>query len=157
MSLRRPRRRSLLIVAIGLVLLGLSVAGAWVILDRPPTRSAEGLCEQLGQVDSLSQSIVTLDPTTLGPQVAQLQRASKVAPSEIQAQLSVLATFVAEIADTVRASPTDKKAALTAALADRQDRIDSVTVAGQAVEAWSMANCGSPLRTTTTAKTTPKR
>lgn len=157
MSLGRPRRRSLLIVAFGLALLGLAGAGVWMVLERPQTRSAEGLCEQLGQVTSLSQSIVTLDPTTLGPQVAQLQRAAAVAPSDIEAQITVLSTFVTEIADIVRASPTDKKAALTAALAERQDRVDSVTVAGQAVEAWSLANCGSTLRTTTTAKAAPKR
>ena len=157
MSLGRPRRRSLLIVALGLALLGLAGAGVWMVLERPQTRSAEGLCDQLGQVTSLSQSIVTLDPTTLGPQVAQLQRAAAVAPSDIEAQITVLSTFVTEIADIVRASPTDKKAALTAALAERQDRVDSVTVAGQAVEAWSLANCGSTLRTTTTAKAAPKR
>lgn len=157
MSLGRPRRRSLVIFACCLVLTGLAGAGVWVFADRPETRSAQGLCEQLIGVSALSQSIVTLDPTTLGPQVAQLQRAASVAPSDIQAQISVLAAFVAEVADTVRASPTDKKAALTTALAERQDRVDGVTAAGQAVEAWSVNNCGAPLRTTTTAKAAPKR
>ena len=157
MSRRRPRRRSLLIIAFGLVFVGLAGAAAWILIERPEPRSAEGLCEQLAQTSALSQSIVTLDPTTLGPQVAQLHRAAAIAPADIQAQMTVLATFVDEIAEVVRASPTDKKAALTTALADRQDRVDSVTASGQAVESWALTNCGAPLRTTTTAKAAPKR
>jgi hypothetical protein len=113
------------------------------------------LCEQLGSITSLSSSLVTLDPTTLGPQVAELQRATAVAPADISSPLTELASFVQEIADAVRASPVDKKAALTAALAERQDRVDEVTAAGQAVESWTIANCGVPLRSTTTQRSSP--
>ncbi|MEY3512498.1 MAG: hypothetical protein RL486_1163 [Actinomycetota bacterium] len=154
----RPRPRAVLVV-IALVVLAVAGAGLWMVLDRPETRSAEKLCAQLGAVTSLSSSLVTLDPTTLGPQVAELQRAAAVAPSDIQAQLAVLASFVEEIADTVRASPVDKKETLVAALAERQDRVDEVTASGQAVEAWAITNCGVPLRTTTTqiSSTTSRR
>jgi hypothetical protein len=147
------------LVVIALVVLAVAGAGLWMVLDRPETRSAEKLCAQLGAVTSLSSSLVTLDPTTLGPQVAELQRAAAVAPSDIQAQLAVLASFVEEIADTVRASPVDKKETLVAALAERQDRVDEVTASGQAVEAWAITNCGVPLRTTTTqiSSTTSRR
>jgi hypothetical protein len=147
------------LVVIALVVLAVAGAGLWMVLDRPETRSAEKLCAQLGAVTSLSSSLVTLDPTTLGPQVAELQRAAAVAPSDIQAQLTVLASFVEELADAVRASPVDKKATLVAALAERQDRVDEVTAAGQAVEAWAITNCGVPLRTTTTqiSSTTSRR
>lgn len=154
MSATLPRRRSVVVLAIALVVLVAAGFGIWFFLKKPQTRSAEKLCTQLGQVTSLSSSLVTLDPTTLGPQVAELKRAADVAPSDIQAQMTILATFVEEVADTVRASPTDKKAALTAALAARQDRIDEVTTAGQAVEAWSSTNCGTTLRSTTTQKST---
>lgn len=152
MASLRPRRRSVVVVAFALVVLALAGIGAWLFLNKPQTRSAGKLCEKLSDVNSLSSSLVTLDPTTLGPQVAELQRATEVAPSAIQAQMTVLTTFVEEIADAVRASPTDKKAALTNALAERQDRVDEVTIAGQAVEAWSLTNCGAPLRSTTTQK-----
>jgi len=142
-----------------LFVLAAAGVGLWMVLKKPETRSAEKLCTQLGAVTSLSSSLVTLDPTTLGPQVAELQRATSVAPSDIQAQLTVLASFVEELADAVRASPVDKKATLVAALAERQDRVDEVTAAGQAVEAWAITNCGVPLRTTTTQKssTTTRR
>lgn len=144
---------------IALFVLAAAGVGLWMVVKKPETRSAEKLCTQLGAVTSLSSSLVTLDPTTLGPQVAELQRAASVAPSDIQSQLTVLASFVEELADAVRASPVDKKATLVAALADRQDRVDEVTAAGQAVEAWAITNCGVPLRTTTTQKssTTTRR
>jgi hypothetical protein len=141
------------LVIIALVVLAVAGAGLWMVLKKPETRSAEKLCTQLGAVTSLSSSLVTLDPTTLGPQVAELKRATSVAPSDIQAQLTVLASFVAELADAVQASPIDKKAALVAALAERQELVDEVTTAGQAVEAWTITNCGVPLRTTTTQRT----
>jgi hypothetical protein len=148
-----------LVIVIALFVLAAAGVGLWMVLKKPETRSAEKLCTQLGAVTSLSSSLVTLDPTTLGPQVAELQRATSVAPSDIQAQLTVLASFVEELADAVRASPVDKKATLVAALAERQDRVDEVTAAGQAVEAWAITNCGVPLRTTTTqtSSTTTRR
>jgi hypothetical protein len=148
-----------LVIVIALFLLAAAGVGLWMVVKKPESRSAEKLCTQLGAVTSLSSSLATLDPTTLGPQVAELQRATSVAPSDIQAQLAVLASFVEEIADTVRASPVDKKETLVAALAERQDRVDEVTAAGQAVEAWTITNCGVPLRTTTTQKssTTTRR
>ena len=155
----RPRPRAVLVIVIALFLLAAAGVGLWMVVKKPESRSAEKLCTQLGAVTSLSSSLATLDPTTLGPQVAELQRATSVAPSDIQAQLAVLASFVEEIADTVRASPVDKKETLVAALAERQDRVDEVTAAGQAVEAWTITNCGVPLRTTTTQKssTTTRR
>ncbi|MEJ6511139.1 MAG: hypothetical protein QNL59_10950 [Actinomycetota bacterium] len=151
MSAAWSNRRSLILLLV-LVILAAIGTGIWAFAKKPQTRSAAKLCEQLSQVDTLSTSIVTLDPTTLGPQVAELQRATSVAPADIQAQLSVLANFVQEVADAVRASPVDKKAALTAALAERQARVDEVTAAGQAFESWTIANCGTSLRTTTTRR-----
>ena len=152
MSTAWSNRRSLILFLLVLVIVAATGIGIWAFAKKPQTRSAAQLCEQLAQVDTLSTSIVTLDPTTLGPQVAELQRATSIAPSDIQAQLTVLATFVQEVADAVRASPVDKKAALTAALAERQARIDEVTAAGQAFESWTITNCGTSLRTTTTRR-----
>jgi hypothetical protein len=152
MAATRPNRRSLIVFALVLAALAAVGIGVWVFAEKPQTRSAGKLCEQLARVDTLSTSIVTLDPTTLGPQVAELKRGASVAPADIQAQFTVLATFVEEIADAVRASPVDKKATLTSALAERQSRVDEVTTAGQAVEQWSLTNCGTSLRTTTTRR-----
>lgn len=116
-------------------------------------RSAPKLCEQLAQAQALDQAIVTLDPTTLGPQVSALEQAAKVAPSDIQGPITALATFVGELADEVRATNVAKKDALVEALAARQDRIDEITADGQAVEAWSVANCQLPLRASSTTTT----
>jgi hypothetical protein len=154
MASHRPGRRSAVLVAVTLIVLAIVGGTVWALKDKPQVRSAEKLCTQLGAVTALSSSLVTLDPTTLGPQVAELERAKAVAPADIDSQLTVLADFVQEIAEAVRASPVDKKAALTAALAERQGRVDEVTAAGQAVESWSIANCGVPLRSTTTQKST---
>jgi len=154
MASLRPGRRSAVLVAVTLIVLAIAGGTVWALKDKPQVRSAEKLCTQLGAVTALSSSLVTLDPTTLGPQVAELERAKAVAPADIDSQLTVLADFVQEIAEAVRASPVDKKAALTAALAERQGRVDEVTAAGQAVESWSIANCGVPLRSTTTQKST---
>jgi hypothetical protein len=152
MTSKRPRRRKAFLLLVVLVVFAVAGSALWYFTNRPEPRSAERLCERLSGAASLSQSIATLDPTTLGPQVAELQRAVDAAPSDIEPQLNVLSKFVQEVADVVRASPTDKKEALTAALADRQSRVDEVSTAGQAVEAWSIANCGTPLRSTTTAR-----
>jgi len=154
MASLRPGRRSAVLVAVTLVVIAIAGGTVWALKDKPQVRSAEKLCTQLGAVTALSSSLVTLDPTTLGPQVAELERAKAVAPADIDSQLTVLADFVQEIAEAVQASPVDKKAALTAALAERQGRVDEVTAAGQAVESWSIANCGVPLRSTTTQKST---
>ena len=154
MASLRPGRRSAVLVAATLVVIAIAGGTVWTLKDKPQVRSAEKLCTQLEAVTALSSSLVTLDPTTLGPQVAELERATAVAPADIDSQLTVLADFVQEIAEEVRASPVDKKAALTAALAERQSRVDEVTAAGQAVESWSIANCGVPLRSTTTQKST---
>ncbi|MEX1218024.1 MAG: hypothetical protein WEA11_05860 [Acidimicrobiales bacterium] len=148
------RVRRFAAIASGIIaVVSLAGFGGWFFIQRPDTRSAEKLCERLGTVDSLSASFISLDPTTLGPQVAELQRAAAVAPSDIQAQITALTAFVQEIAEAVRASPTNKKAALTAALAEKQNQVDEVSQAGQAVEAWSLTNCGTPLRATTTTST----
>jgi len=153
------RTRSLIILGVILVLVAIAGAAIWAFGPRAESPSAEKLCERLASVASLSSAMVTLDPTTLGPQAADLRRAVDVAPQEIRADLETLATFVTEIADEVRESPVDKKAALTAALAARQDRVDTVTAAGRSVETWTLDNCGAPLRTTTTqqASTTTRR
>lgn len=151
------RTRSFVALGLVLALVAALGAGIWLLRGRSETRSPEKLCARLAPLTTLSSAFVTLDPTTLGPQVSELQRAADVAPKEIRADLDVLATFVEEVADAVRAAPVDKKAALTAALADRQDRIDAVTAAGRSVDEWSTNNCGAPLRTSTTQRSSTTR
>jgi Tfp pilus assembly protein PilE len=149
---RRPRTIIGLIILVAVLgAVGAVAFGAYrYVNDRPQQRSAAKLCDELAKAQTLDQAIVTLDPTTLGPQVSALQQAAEVAPSDIEGPLTALASFVGELADEVRATNTAKKEALTNALAARQDRIDEITADGQAVEAWSIANCGLPLRASST-------
>ena len=150
-----PSRRIVIISAVAIIIVGAVVAGAmWFADSRRVERSAPALCARLAEASSLDSALVTLDPTMLGPQVSALQHALEVAPADIEPQLAQLTVFVGEVADQVRASNTDKKKALVDALAARQDQIDAITADGQALEAWSITNCGTPLRTTTTSSTT---
>ena len=129
------------VVAVGLVL--------WV--RRGPDRSAEALCDQLGEARELDQAFLTLDPATLGPRAEALDDAAAVAPSDIEPQVQALADFVTEVVAAIDDAGGDRQAALTQALADRQEQVPTVEAAGQAVQSWSAANCGVPLGDGTTA------
>lgn len=147
-------RRRVLLAITAIFVIGVVGAGVWLWIAEETTspRSAAALCERLAETSGLDDAIVTVDPTRLGPLVSALERATQSAPPEIAEQLDILTTFVVEVADEVRAEPTDKRGALTEALAARQDRIDTVSAAGAAVEQWNGANCGTSLRSTTTRR-----
>jgi hypothetical protein len=132
-------------VAIGVVLF---------VRSRQVTRSAEALCEQLTAAQDLDQSLTTLDPATLDPQVTALRRAAQVAPADIAPSVDTLADFVGQLAGAVDDAGGDPTQALTAALEARQDRVDAVTAAGTAVQGWAAANCGLDLGRTGTTTTT---
>lgn len=144
----------MLFAVAALLVFGTAATGGWLWFtgERGATRSAPALCDRLAETTGLDEAIVTLDVTRLGPLVAALERASTVAPADILGPLTTLTEFVVEVTDEVRAEPADKQGALTEALAARQDRIDTVTAAGTAVEQWSRDNCGSALRSTTTRR-----
>jgi hypothetical protein len=152
-SPRRLRRGVVvtLVVIVALVVVG----GAFLIVRaRQVDRSVEALCEELVEAQDLDQSLTTLDPTTLDPQVSALRRAARVAPSDIEPSIVVVADFVGELADAVDSAEGDRDDALTLALEVRQDRVSGVTEAGTAVQTWAEANCGLTLvgpSTTTTA------
>lgn len=149
------RRRILFTITI-VFLVAIGGIGGWLWFEdsRPPERSVEALCQRLAGTSGLDAAIATLDPTRLGPLTAALEQSVEVAPTDIAAQLRELATFVREVTDAVRAEPLDKRAALAAALDARQDRVDSIGMAGRAVESWNARNCGSTLRSTTTSPRT---
>lgn len=144
------RRRLVLLILTAAVIVAVA-AGAVVVGRNEQTRSASALCQRLSDAASLDDAIVTLDPTTLGPQIAALERALDAAPDDIRPQLAELTEFVREIGDEVRAANTDKKQVLADALAARQDRIDAITADGQALELWSITNCSTPLRGTSSS------
>ena len=101
----RRPRRGVLIAAIAVLVVVVVATGFTVVQVRKVDRTAEALCDRLTEAQDLDQSFTTLDPATLDPRVTALARAKEVAP------------------------------ALSEALANRQDQIDAVTAAGQAVQA----------------------
>jgi hypothetical protein len=141
------------------VVAAVAVGAVLFVRSRQVERSTEALCAELTAAQDLDQSFTTLDPTTLDPQVTALRKAAEVAPSDIAPSVDTLAEFVGELADAVDDAGGDPTEALTTALEARQDRVDAVTAAGSAVQAWAAANCGLDLgrtgtTTTTTAATT---
>jgi hypothetical protein len=155
---RRPRRG--VVVALAVLALVVAVGAVVLVLQlRRVDRTAEALCEALVEAQDLDQSLTTLDPATLDPQVRALRRAEEVAPSEVEPAVATLADFVGELAAEVDGADGDRTEAFTLALEARQDRVDAVTEAGATVQAWAQANCGLTLAgeattTTTTATTT---
>ena len=157
---RRRLRRGVLLALVVLVVAAGAVAAVLVVRSRQAERSAEELCARLTEAQDLEQSLTTLDPATLDPQVRALRRAAQVAPADIEGPVSTLSSFVGALAAEVDAAPGDRDEALTAALEARQDEVDEVTAAGEAVQAWAAANCGLDLSgtapTTTTSEAPPE-
>jgi hypothetical protein len=139
-----PRRlkRGVLVGAVAVLVVVVVAAVVVVVQMRRVDRSTDALCARLTEAQDLDQSFTTLDPATLEPQLAALERAEEVAPAEIQVQVTTLADFVDEIATQVAEATIDRDDALSSALGARQDQIDAVTAAGQAVQAWAQLNCG---------------
>lgn len=153
---RRRLRRGVAVVLALVVVAAVAVGAGLFVRSRQVERSTAALCEQLTAAQDLDQSFTTLDPTTLDPQVKALRQAAQVAPSDIAPSVDTLADFVGELAGAVDDAGGDPADALTAALEARQDRVDTVTAAGNAVQAWAAANCGLDLgRTGTTTTTAP--
>jgi len=140
----QPRRlkRGVLVAGIAVLVVVVLAAVLLVLEARRVDRSTEALCRQLTEAQDLDQSFTTLDPATLDPQLAALRRAKAVAPDEIRAQITTLADFVDDVATEVEGADGDPDQALSTALAERQDEIDAVTAAGQAVQSWAQLNCG---------------
>jgi fumarylacetoacetate (FAA) hydrolase family protein len=139
-----PRRlkRGVLLGAVAVLVVVVVAVVVVVVQVRRVDRTAEALCARLTEAQDLDQSFTTLDPATLEPQLAALERAKEVAPADIQSEVTTLADFVDEIAAQVAEATNDRDDALSSALGARQDQIDAVTAAGQDVQAWAQMNCG---------------
>jgi hypothetical protein len=152
-----PRRlkRGVLIGAVAVVVIAAVATVVIVVQARRVERSTDALCDRLTEAQDLDQSFTTLDPATLDPQLAALERAKAVAPDDISGPITTLADFVDGVANDVEQSTDDRDQALAAALADRQDQVDAVTAAGQQVQSWAQANCGLTLTGSTDTSVVP--
>ena len=137
------RRRLIIVLAAGVLVICAVVAGTLVKRSGEPVRSAAALCGQLDQAKNLDSALTSLDPTTLTPQVEALRAAVPVAPKEIATEISTLSQFIGSLLPEVdEAEVRDRRQALSDALARRKDEIDTVTAAGRAVQRWATDNCG---------------
>ena len=137
------RRRLIIVLAAGVLVICAVVAGTLVKRSGEPVRSAASLCVQLDQAKNLDSALTSLDPTTLTPQVQALRTAVPVAPKEIATEISTLSQFIGSLlTDVDEAEVRDRRQALSDALARRKDEIDTVTDAGRAVQRWATDNCG---------------
>lgn len=136
------RRRLIIVLAAGVLVICAVVAGTLVKRSGEPERSAAALCVQLDQAKNLDSALTSLDPATLTPQVQALRAAVPVAPKEIAAQISTLSLFIGSLLNEVDAAAVpDRRQVLSDALAQRQDEVDTVTAAGRAVQTWAADNC----------------
>ncbi|MSW45960.1 MAG: hypothetical protein F2837_08525 [Actinobacteria bacterium] len=136
------RRRLIMVVAVGVLLIAAVVGGTLLKQSGEPVRSVAALCAQLDQAKNLDNALTSLDPTTLAPQVRALKAAAPVAPKEIETQVSTLSEFVGSLLQEVdAAAPADRRKVLADSLARREAEIDGITAAGQAVQDWAAQNC----------------
>lgn len=138
----RGRRRLVIVIVLGGVIVLGVVAATFVMQSREPKRSVATLCAQLDDARDLDRSLTSLDPTTLRPQVAALHRAVTMAPNDIEPSVATLSSFVTQVLDAVDAADGDRRTAFAEALDARADQVDAVAAAGRAVTAWASTNCG---------------
>ena len=137
------RRRLILVIAIGVVIIA-GVVGATLVKRATETvRSTEALCRQLEQSQNLDSALTSLDPATLAPQARAFAEANDVAPKEIAAEVATVSEFVTAVLHEVdAAAPADRRRAFADAIENRQSQIDSVSTAGRALERWASDRCG---------------
>ncbi len=120
-----------------------------------PERSAPALCEQLALAEGLDEALATADVAALTEDEAALRRAAEVAPLDIEAQVVVIADTTAVLVATIDTAAGDRREALQEALRAQEAEVAEVTAAGNAVAAWSAANCGLDLGSGEAVPTTP--
>jgi hypothetical protein len=135
----------LLIAAIALLA---AVGALLAACERPAERSVESFCREIAHAEALDESLATLDPETLAPDVAALRKAARVAPPEIESQVDTLISLTSVLQDTIETARTDQAAALEQTLRAHAADVAAVTAAGRQVETYTRDNCRIELNTT---------
>ena len=131
------------------VVAALAAIGAVIAAcERPPQPSIEAYCREIANAEGLDESLASFDPGALGPQVAALKKASKVAPLEIAPQVNTLLDLTIVLQATIDTAHTDQAAAMEQTLRDHAADLNAVTEAGKAVETFTRDNCGVELNST---------
>jgi hypothetical protein len=145
-------RWPLLIAAIAV----LATIGALIAAcERSPERSIQSFCRDIASAEGLDESLATLDPETLAPDVAALRKAARVAPPEVSPQVETLVSLTTVLQRTIETARTDQAAALEQTLREHAADVASVTLAGREVETYTRDNCGLELNTTAVPQAPP--
>ena len=131
---RRRLKRGVAVVLAVVVVAAVAIGVVAVVRSRQIERSVDApLRSSSPPAQDLDQSLTTLDPATLDPQVTPSTKAKAVAPDDIKASVGTLADFVSELATrpSTRRRRTGPPPWPTPST-PRQDQIDSVTAAGKA-------------------------
>jgi len=133
----------LVLVVMALAAIGALVA-AW---QRPAEPSVDAYCREIASAEGLDDSLASLDPDVLAPDVAALRRATNVAPIEIAPQIDTVLTLTTAFEKTIETARTDQAEAIEQTLRARSGELAAATAAGKAVEDYTRANCGIELAT----------
>jgi hypothetical protein len=142
---RRLGRWPLVIAAVAL----LAVIGAMIAAcERAPEPSVEAYCREIAAAQGLDESLASLDPEQLAPDVSAVRRAARVAPPEVAPQVDTLVGLTATLQSTIETARTDQAEALEQTLREQADQLAGVTAAGKTVEDYTRTNCGIELNST---------
>jgi hypothetical protein len=132
----------------------LAVIGAVIAAcERSPEPSVEAYCREIASAQGLDESLASLDPDQLAPDVSALRRAARVAPAEVAAQVDTLLQLTSTLQSTIEVARTDQAEALEQTLRAQADQLANVTAAGRAVEDYTRATCGLELNSTAVPST----
>jgi hypothetical protein len=125
-----------------------AIAAVIAACERPPEPSVEAYCRAMADAEHLDEGLASMDPAQLAPQVAALQRASKVAPLEIAPQINTVLDLTKVLHSTIDSARTDQAEAMEQTLRDHADQLAAATAAGRDLENYTRDNCGIELDST---------
>lgn len=148
---RRLTRWPLFVVAV--IALG-AITAVIAACERPAQPSVEAYCRAIVAAENLDEGLAAMDPGELAPQVAALEKASKVAPLEIAPQINTVLDLTKVLQSTIDTARTDQAEAMEQTLRDHEDELAAATTAGRELENYTRDNCGIELNSTAVAPTT---
>lgn len=136
---RRPTRWRVIAATVAVVL----AAGAFLVVRaRQPQASVEAYCREIVAAEGLDESLASLDPGQLAPDVKALRRTASVAPPEVSPHVETVLDLTEVLQDTLESTPADQAEALEEVLRERAGELAAVAEAGRGVEEYTRSTCG---------------
>jgi hypothetical protein len=135
----------------GLLVAVIVAAVVIALREQPPERSLEAFCSQVTDAIGLDESLASLDPARLSPQIDALEQAALTAPPDIVAPVDTVLDLTRAIEDAVRSSTDDPTTAIEQTLREREAEVPAIVEAGRTLERYVSDRCGFALDTSTPA------